>query len=82
MSNSYRKNPIFGITVAESEKEDKQRYNRKMRRVNKHNLQAIDNDDDLEIYYPLTKRDIVNVWMLDKDGKHYWSEATKRDMLK
>lgn len=33
MSRSYRRTPIFGITVAETEKQDKRRANRKWRRL-------------------------------------------------
>ena len=35
MSRSVRKNKIFGITTAETEKQDKRRWNRTFRKVSK-----------------------------------------------
>lgn len=57
MSRSYRKRPFSGITTAETEKDDKRRANRKLRRKVKRG--------DLD----LTIRDVSNIWSFDKDGK-------------
>ena len=38
MSRSFKKNPISGVSTAESEKFEKQKYNRRMRNKNKVNL--------------------------------------------
>lgn len=32
--------------------------------------------------YPLNMNEIRNVWSMSKDGKTWWSSATKRDMSK
>ncbi len=60
MTRSHKKYPITGITTAESEKKDKQIANRKLRRKIKQNVTK-------EIL-PL-KREISDIWMMDKDGK-------------
>lgn len=65
MSRSYRKHAIIGITTASSEKQDKQRYNRRFRRVIK---QAIHVEPDTELLPHLYE--YSNPWCMDKDGKY------------
>ncbi len=60
MSRSRRKNPIIGITKAESEKQDKRLANRRFRRITRLNLDDTPN-----------RREHSNVWCFDKDGKIY-----------
>lgn len=76
MSRSYRKTPIFGYSCKESEKDDKRRMNRKIRRR--------ENMKDLldEGYLPVLKNEAMSEWDMGKDGKHYWPQATKKDMSK
>ena len=69
MSRSYRKMKIFA-NAGGSDKYDKRQANRRLRRVVRCG----------RIYTRL--RDISNVWNWSKDGRHYWSEATDRDMRK
>ena len=64
MSRSKKKTPVCGITSAKSEKEDKQRANRKDRRVNKVILQTTEDEENL-----LDKRVTSNVYDFAKDGK-------------
>lgn len=62
MSRSYRHTPIFGITLAKSEKKDKRIANRCLRRTAKI---ALNRDDEI---IP-TIRDVSDVYNFDKDGK-------------
>ena len=64
MSRSRKKTPVCATTNAKSEKEDKQRANRKDRRVNKVILQTTEDGENL-----LDKTTISNVYDFAKDGK-------------
>lgn len=75
MSHSYRKTPIFGHTVSESEKKDKRRANRLLRRLSR----AMIGQGEEELP---NIRDVSNVWSFDKDGKSYWSDAAPENMRK
>ena len=70
MSRSKRKTPILGFTCAKSEKDDKRRANRKLRRIVKTGIR-VSNKKALETYESLDKRDVSNVWSFEKDGKRY-----------
>lgn len=75
MSKSYKKTPIFGITTAPSEKQNKRLANRKLRRLTNVELRRGSLEDELilpEI------RDVSNVWDWDKDGKAYRPEGDTR----
>ncbi|WP_104381242.1 hypothetical protein [Sphingobacterium sp. HMA12] len=75
MSRSIRKTKIFGITIAESEKQDKRRWNRTFRKVCK-TLIRLEKEAPLKIY------SITEIWDGAKDGKRYYPNATKREMRK
>ena len=75
MSRSFKKKPIFGNCKG-SEKEDKQEYNRKLRKKVK---SKIKDTEDSEL--PILK-EISDPWEFKKDGKHYRKNATKEDMRK
>ena len=77
MSHSKRKTPIFGYTTAESEKEDKQKANRKYRRTAKERLREDGGDESI----PDCKA-VSNRWLMQKDGKSYYREADEKDMRK
>jgi hypothetical protein len=78
MSRSRRKTPIFGFTGAESDHEWKAKAARKLRhKVKQHLNTTLDGDG-----FAGKRWDAVNPWSSDKDGKHYWSEATPKDMRK
>ena len=64
MSRSRRKNPFCGHTMAESEKDDKRRYNRRYRRICRQILHTDPKREDL----PILKK-VSNIWWMDKDGK-------------
>lgn len=69
MSRSYRHESIAGNTCAESEKKDKRRCNKKMRRLAKMFL-AKSHEDFL---MPL-KGEILDKWMMAKDGMNYFDK--------
>ena len=68
MSRSYRKTPIFGWTNAKSDKYDKTKANRRIRRVPQNEIPIINL--------------LSNPATFQKDGKQYWPEATKKDLAK
>lgn len=65
MSRSRRKTPVIGNTSAESEKEDKQMYNRRFRHAFKQFL-IIADDSKPEP----SLRELSNPWSMDKDRKN------------
>lgn len=75
MSRSRRKNPIIGITTAETEKKNKLEANRKLRRLNRIKIHK----GDFEFFQ---LREISNVWMFDKDGKQYLEKPYWKDIIK
>lgn len=74
MSRSYRKTKIFGV-LSGSEKKDKQKANRKFRRVVKEKVSHLDHK------LP-DRREVSNVWDFAKDGKRYISEISEKFMRK
>ena len=75
MSRSVRRTKIFGITTAETEKQDKRRWNRTFRKVCKKLIR-------LEKEAPSKIQGVTDVWDGAKDGKRYYRQATKKDMRK
>ncbi len=73
MSDSYKKTPKHGYTMAKSEKKNKQEANRRLRRTNKILL-----FQDKE---PKELREVSDVWCFDKDGKWYDTD-NKHEKLK
>jgi hypothetical protein len=76
MSRSYKKTPVFNVG-SESKKWDKQRSNRRYRRVCKKRLEY----DLDEISLP-TLRELSDIWDWGCDGWKYWAEAEEKDMRK
>ena len=64
MSRSRRKHPFGGWAGASSEKRDKQRYNRRFRRVVKQTIQGNPNVEVLPLL-----REHSDPWDMAKDGK-------------
>lgn len=82
MSRSYKKTPIFGITKAKSEKEDKRIANRALRANVRTILDSCDDYEDLII--PII-REVSNVWGFAKDGRRYCDlnkEWVRKEMRK
>ncbi len=78
MSRSRRKTPIFGHTKAKSDAEWKKKAARKLRKRQKQHLEATLDGDG----FAGKRWDVENPWSASKDGKHYWSKATPKDMRK
>ena len=76
MGKSYRKTKIFP-NAGGSEKRDKQWCSRKIR----HKVKCRLKDEDFDSPFPLPN-EVHNVWSMAKDGKHWWGDATERDMGK
>lgn len=66
MGKSRKKNPAGGISCCDSEKEDKQKANRKLRRAVK---QAIQKDSEV---IPVLE-EVSDPWVMGKDGKTWYS---------
>ncbi len=77
MSNSFKKLPIFGISTATSEKQEKRDNNRKLRRKTKQKLKCLTEFDTLP-----EMKEISNPWKMGKDGKLYRDNASEKDMRK
>jgi hypothetical protein len=75
MSRSRQKSKFTGYTTAVSEKEDKRLANRAYRKAIKQGLQVGKTE------FPQI-RELSNVWCSDKDGKHYYSGMSEKDMRK
>jgi hypothetical protein len=77
MSRSCRKTPIVGITTAASEKRDKQLANRRLRRVVKRVLR-----DEPEAQVLPLKREVSDVWAMDKDGKCWFDAGRHAELMR
>lgn len=75
MSRSSRKTNICGITMAATEKADKQKANRAERHKVKSAMAL-----NREIEVLPAKREVSNVWAMAKDGKTYF-DASKNPKL-
>jgi hypothetical protein len=76
MSRSRKKHPAGGITVAGSEKSDKQKASRVACRVVREALAR-----DLDSVLP-AKREVSNVWSFAKDGKAWYRSEDPRWLRK
>tara|TARA_R110000824_G_scaffold260591_1_gene449245 strand:+ start:270 stop:497 length:228 start_codon:yes stop_codon:yes gene_type:complete len=74
MSNTYKKTPVFGNTLAPSEKQDKRLANRRLRRINKVELMIGDELSDL--------RETSSAWSFAKDGKKYRGDKNYPEYLR
>ena len=74
MSRSRKSLPICGLTLVESEKQDKQAWHRRMRRRERQRLgivPPVEADD----YLTTAVREISDPWLFAKDGKQYVSNV-------
>jgi hypothetical protein len=72
MSRSYKKTPIIGYTTCRSEKYDKFIWHKKCRLHERINLEKLIKED-LEEHCSIQNFQVSNVWLMGKDGKHYFS---------
>lgn len=75
MGKSFRKSPCCGITTAKSEKDDKQIYNRKFRRIVHQQLYDFCDDPIFDI------KEVSNVWQMAKDGRQWFGNSNKHKKL-
>lgn len=68
MSRSRKKNPVTGIAMAKSEKQDKRIINRIIRHKVKATLKKKDLEE-LEEFLEPKKDEIMDRWSMAKDGK-------------
>jgi len=80
MSRSRRKNPIFGLTTAKSEKIDKQLASRAKRRISHIKEHELLFDDDV-MFLQDGELSIDNIFNWSKDGKQY-APGYKKEMRK
>ena len=74
MSRSRKKTPIRGMTLADSEKEDKRLANRRIRRVNK---VRVGRDQE-----PTHTRELSDPWGMAKDGRQWFGDEPAEDVEK
>jgi hypothetical protein len=74
MSRSFKKTPIHGNAVAESEKSDKIRANRDFRRAVQ---AALYHEKEIPLF-----REVSDVWDFAKDGKHYGGNSARESYPK
>ncbi|HET8839010.1 MAG TPA: hypothetical protein VFM82_08490 [Flavobacteriaceae bacterium] len=75
MSRSKNKTKMHGNTTAISEKEDKRKANRKLRKIVKQRLKSQHTE------FPRL-REVSNIWSFQKDGKKYDASMTEKDLRK
>lgn len=80
MSRSRRRLPIAGITCAESEKEDKRRWNRAFRKKAQRMLDTAHDYDGLAL--PIHMRKETELWDGEKDGKYWFRDPWAQLMRK
>lgn len=85
MGKSYRKNPIFKNTSADSDRVGKQIANRKLRGKVREALKGYDPESEDDMVIPETD-EVYDSWNFPGDGKSYkpsWDRGPdKRDMSK
>lgn len=87
MSRSFRKTPIFG-NAGGSDKQSKRWANRAYRNAEKRMIKLTADTEEcpwgVDADYTMVphRNEIHNPHSFKKDGKHYWTEASDRDMMK
>jgi hypothetical protein len=74
LSRSFRKNPYVSNVICDSEKEDKQQANRRLRKLNK--VRIKNNEEPVDIL------EVSDNWCFGKDGKHLLSDPDKKAVSK
>ena len=77
MSCSRRKNPIIGISMCHSERQDKKIWHKRWRARERTALTSTP-PEDLENYLTLSQKQVSNVWSMGKDGKQYWAISSQQ----
>lgn len=72
MSRSRRKTPIFGITTARSERDDKALWHGRWRAAER-TLLATVLPGDADAHMTTLARSVSDPWGMAKDGRRFWS---------
>lgn len=80
MSRSYKRVPVTGYSFAESEKNDKRRANRSLRRATHSGIQTLGADTDTT-RLPVI-REVSNRATFDKDGRQWLDTPEPSDYRK
>jgi len=86
MSRSIRKTKIFGNVGSlchASEKKDKKLFHKMYRSLEREIVRKIEQgavDSENVVFF--NEEETMDVWSMDKDGKHYWEDVEEKDMRK
>jgi len=76
MSRSRKKHPWIGYARSDSEKQDKRRANRKLRRINR---ELVRTALDIEDVHLVSLRNVSEIWKFAKDGKRLLKNIQSND---
>lgn len=86
MARSRKKTKVTGVTTCESERQDKQAWHRKFRRITKELLGEFINipSDEVEAedFIDPAVREVSNLWDFGKDGKQYYGDLEEETVEK
>ncbi len=77
MSRSRRKTPIFGITSARSEADDKREWHKRWRSRQRDQINSLGPDDDPLL---VQRYAVSSAWLMSKDGKSWFAPHEQREM--
>ncbi|MES2041286.1 MAG: hypothetical protein V4495_26000 [Pseudomonadota bacterium] len=77
MSRSYRKQPIMGIAVCSSERNDKQLWHRRWRATERMAISKL-TPELLDNHITSSRFEVSNVWAMGKDGHRYSSISSQQ----
>jgi len=75
MARSFKKTPIFSSTCAETEKQEKRKANRALRRKVNVELDKVKDVETAEEIILPEMREVSDTWTFAKDGKRYWEPS-------
>jgi len=83
MSRSFKKTPVRGVHPFDSEKQDKQKWHRRLRKKIRQLLSGTHYDiEKLESTVLPTEHDVSDPWLMSKDGKFFMSIEPDSDEAK
>ena len=75
MARSRKKTPIFATCFGETEKFEKRKANRALRRAVHIELDKVQDVETAEECQLAELREVSDVWSWNKDGKRYWNPS-------
>ena len=79
MSRSRRKSLIVGHTKKRSEHDDKQLWHQRWR-AHERTVLTTASPDALEAHQTVTRYQVSNPWLMDKDGRSWWPPEKRNDL--